>query len=251
MKLRLLLPRASAAVLAAAGLFAVSLLGTTDSSSATSSDWPQVKQSSIDRFLFPNEGANGQARLARWESDMVLDFYYAKNKDYVKELVKTFNDRQLLGDVQVHMLPPATSQGTATQDPFNFAMGVNQDFFDLALEPRPELGTPEYQSHAKQTGCFAHPAGERFDNHVISSGRIMARKDLSKDEARDCILRGMLLTAGLGHTDELAFGNQPLSDSDAEEAFKVLRLMYHPSIQPGMTRDQFSQALRSQGLILD
>lgn len=221
-------------------------------SAAAAEDWPQVKRSSIDRFLFPSNGAaNGAGRLARWESDMVLDFYYASGKDYVKELVKTFNDRGLLGNVQVHLLPPASSQGTATADPFKFAVGVNQDFFNLALEPRPELGSANYQQHAKQTGCFAHPAGRQFQNHIISSGRIMARRDLSRSKLRDCILRGMLLTAGLGHTDELAFGNEPLSEADQEEAFKVLRLMYHPSVRPGMTRDQFTAALQGQGLIVE
>ena len=233
------------AVTAALALTLIMVLPQSESAAAVE-DWPQVKRSSIDRFLF-----SGSDRLARWESDMVLDFYYASGKDYVRQLVKTFNDRGLLGQMQVHMLPPATSQGTATADPFKFAVGVKQDIFNLALQPRPELGTPDYQNHARQTGCFAHPAGKQFQNHIISSGRIMARKDLSKDQMRDCILRGMLLNAGLAHTQELAYGNQPLSEADQEEAFKVLKLMYHPSVRPGMTREQFTAALQGEGLIVE
>ena len=239
----------TAALAALALLFTVTL--PQSESAAAAEDWPKINKASIDRFLFPSNGQADGQRLARWESDMVLDFYYASGKDYLKQLVKTFNDRGLLGGVQVHMLPPANSQGTALSDPFKFALGVNQDVFNLALQPRPELGTADYQRHARQSGCFAHPAGRQFQNNIISSGRIMARKDLSRSKLRDCILRGMLLTAGLGHTDELAFGSEPLSEADQEEAFKVLRLMYHPSVRPGMTREQFTTALRTEGLIVD
>ncbi len=215
---------------------------------AAAQDWPTVKQSTLDKFLFTGPGGE---RLARWESDMVLDFYYAQGKDTVDEVVSEINQRNLMGKVKVHMRPPASSQGTALSDPFNFAVGVSADVFNLALQPRPELGTADYQSHARQSGCFAHPAGRNFNDHVISSGRIMTRQDLSKDELRDCILRGLLLTAGLGHTREMAFSSSPLSATEREDAFKVLQLVYHPRVRPGMTRAEFTQALRSEGLIVD
>ena len=219
--------------------------------SASAQDWPTVRQSTLDKFLFSGQDGSGGQRLARWESDMVLDFYYAKGKAYVREVVAMINKRGLMGGHKVHMLPPATSQGTALTDPFNFAVGVSSDVFNLALQPRPELGTAAYQSHARQSGCFAHPAGRNYKSHIISSGRIMTRQDLSKEALRDCILRGLLLTAGLGHTREMAFRSSPLSEAEREDAFKVLQLVYHPRVRPGMTRAEFTQALRSEGLIVD
>lgn len=229
-------------------IVAVGLLLVERPAAAAAQDWPTVNQSTLDKFLFTGPGGE---RLARWESDMVLDFYYAKGKDTVREVVAQINKRQIMGNIKVHMLPPATSQGTALTDPFNFAVGVSSDVFNLALQPRPELGTADYQNHARQSGCFAHPAGRNFNDHIISSGRIMTRQDLSKDELRDCILRGLLLTAGLGHTREMAFSSSPLSETEREDAFKVLQLVYHPRVRPGMTRAEFTQALRSEGLIVD
>lgn len=248
------LPKGGAVALA--GAFALALISAgigliERPASAAAQDWPTVKQSTLDKFLFSGQDSSGGERLARWESDMVLDFYYAKGKDYVREVVAVINKRKLMGGVKVHMLPPATSQGTALTDPFNFAVGVSSDVFNLALQPRPELGTAAYQSHARQSGCFAHPAGRNFNSHIISSGRIMTRQDLSKEELRDCILRGLLLTAGLGHTREMAFSSSPLSETEREDAFKVLQLVYHPRVRPGMTRAEFTQALRSEGLIVD
>lgn len=229
-------------------LAAVLMTSQADADAATSAtaDYPKVNQSLLDKFLF-SSNENGEQRLKRWEGPMVLDFYYAKGKDVVKKFVKEINGQHVMGRNQVYMLP--TANMGSSSDPFNFALGVSQDFFDLALKPRPELGTPSYQSHAKQTGCYAHPAEQ--GQGVITSGRIITRKDLSKDQMRDCLLRGLLMTAGLGHTQDLAYRTQPLSDSEREDAFKVLKLLYHPRVKAGMTRAEFSQALRSEGLIID
>ena len=224
--------------LLAAGL----LVSRADADAATSAteDWPKVNQSLLDKFLFSSSEATEQ-RLRRWEGPMVLDFYYAKGKDVVKQFVKEINGHQIMGRNQVYMLPPASMGSSA--DPFNFALGVSQDFFDLALQPRPELGTAAYQSHAKQTGCYAHQA--EGGSGIITSGRIITRKDLTKDQMRDCLLRGLLITAGLGHTQDLAYRSQPLSKEEQSDAFKVLKLLYHPSVRAGMTRAEFSLARKA------
>ena len=218
--------------------------------SAQAQSWPTVSEDTLRKYLFKKDGS-GEQRLQRWESDMVLDFYFSKGKRYMKKLVKEFNDRHLMGERQVHLLPPANAQRSGQMDRFNFALGVREDFYSLALETeQKEPGQGEYASHAKRTGCFARPVVRGAGGQeVITAGKIMARKDLKKEQLRDCLLRGMLLSAGLQHTQDLAYDDQPMSEDERQEAFDVLQLLYHPSVRTGMTGDEFTQALRAEGLI--
>ncbi len=216
---------------------------------AKSDNWPQVSEATIQKYLFPN--GDGE-RLQRWESDMVLDFYFSNGKRFMKKLVKEMNERNILGNRQVHLMPPPNAQGGGGQmDKFNFALGVREDFYSLALDTeQKEHGQGEYASHAKRTGCFARSVVRgNIDQGVITAGKIMARKDLKKDALRDCLLRGMLLSAGLQHTQDLAYDDQPMTEEEREEAFDVLQLLYHPKVRSGMTRAEFTQALRAEGLI--
>ncbi len=217
---------------------------------ANSASWPKVSEATIKKYLFP-DGSENETRLQRWESDMVLDFYFSNGKIFMKELVKEMNERQILGERQVHLMPPPKAQTGNQLDKFNFALGVREDFYSLALDTeQQEHGQGAYASHAKRTGCFARPVVRgNLDQGVITAGKIMARKDLKKDKLKDCLLRGMLLSAGLQHTQDLAYDDQPMTEDERKEAFDVLQLLYHPKVRSGMTRAEFTEALRSEGLI--
>ncbi len=220
------------------------------SNAASAQEWSQVSQETLDKYLFsPNPGgpATGAGTL-RWESDMVLDFYAADGRKYLQQLVDDINDRGLMGSRTVFLPPPGSVK--ADQGRFDFAVGVSGDFFDLLLGG----GTPAtpgdraYQARAKQSGCFAQPRVRKAAS-VISNGRLMARDDLKKAKLNDCLLRGLLRNAGLMNTQTLGIRDEPLSDGEREEAYSVLKLLYHPSVRAGMSREEVSNALKSEGLI--
>jgi len=208
-------------------------------------EYPTVSEQTFAKYVFASDaqGLPSGPRAYRWETDMILDFYASDGREYMQQLVKEVNERDLLGGVTVYLPPPGTVQGQDGR--FDFAVGVSTDFFDLMLG---SAGAPAMKAKAHQTGCFANPRipGQQT---TIKNGKIMAREDLKKERLNDCLLRGLLLNAGLMNADTLAFRDQPFSDADREEAFDVLQLLYHPSVRTGMSREETTAALKAEGLI--
>jgi len=210
----------------------------------------RVDRALLDKYLFkPGSDADPNAgRLYRVQSALVLDFYAATGKKFLKKLVKEINDQGLMGSLSIYLLPPADLKGSPGR--IDFAVGVSKDFFDIALDPKNAAGAGPEMAFARRSGCFALPRKPKGGgSFVITSGKIMVRSDLKKEQLNDCLLRGILLNAGLMNTQTLAMRSEPLSEGEREEALQVLKLLYHPSVRPGMNRGEFTAALTAAGLI--
>ena len=217
-------------------------------------DPPPLERAVIEKYLFLPESDTYLVgdRIAKWESDLIVVLYREDERPLVERLVAEIHRREALGPVRILLLPAIERLAEGAYDRPNFTLGVNSADFEFMLAPGALAGLEAYQANAKAAGCYAQPTlplAKR--DYVVTGGQIMARDDLSRAALGDCIFRGFLLNAGLMYTPRLADDPTFFTAAEREEALSVLRLLYHPAIDPGMDRDAFYRALGAAGLLAD
>jgi hypothetical protein len=221
-------------------------------SAGRAGDRPSVTRATIEKYLFLPESDTYLIgdRITRWASDIVVIFYREDERTLVEEIAAETHARKALGDRRILLLPPIERLRDSGHDRPNFTLGVNSAFFEFMMAPGGLRGLEAYQARAEARGCYAQPTVPLIArDYVITGAQIMARDDLGEVRMRDCLFRGLLLTAGLMYTDLLAFREAPLGETERAEALAVLALVYHPAVLPGMTREAFYAVLEAEGLI--
>lgn len=132
---------------------------------------------------------------------------------------------------------------------------------DRGIFGRPWAGYEEIAKAGAEVGCNTYqevpyaerhpsvPVGERRWRLLEGSAGIHMTLPLARFE--DCLFRSLLIALGLHHTERLAFDPAPLTPEERTEALSVLSLVYHPSVESGMTRNQFLAVLRNEGLLAE
>lgn len=222
--------------------------------------WPAVSKDTVEKYLFTphtDTYAIGD-RVYKWSSDIVIFLGYEKGRDIVESIVSEVKERGAVGEVSIRLLDRTrNADGTFAEfseadEKFNIMIGTGGGAFELFVPPGPPRGLEEYFQRATEAGCYAEPKVPYADREYrVIGARIFARDDLNTDRFQDCMTRGFLLSMGLMYTPDLAFRDEPLSAAEWEEALSVLRVLYHPAVRPGMTREEFYRATTEIGLVAE
>jgi hypothetical protein len=209
-------------------------------------------RATIERYLFLPDSDTYLIgdRIVKWESDPLVVLYREADRPLVEALAGELHDSGALGEWRILIVPPIAQLREGGHDRPTFTLAVDTRYFETIMAMGPLRGLEAYHAQARKAGCYAQPSVPyaRRD-YVIVAGQIVAREDLDEARLRDCLLRGLLLNAGLMYTPALAFADAPMDPAARAEALAVLALVYRPEVTPGMTREAFFAALEAGGLI--
>ena len=213
-----------------------------------------VPRDVVETYLFlPDSGVYKIGdRIYRWDSDLIFILYREDERPALERLAKAINQDKTMGERRIFLLPPMAELNRGGYDWPNMTLGVNSELFEFQMAHGPLVGLEDYHAQAHAAGCFALPTVPYRDrNHIVASAQIIARDDLSDALMEDCLFRGLMISAGLMYSPALALADAPLSAEARAEMLSVLRLLYHPKVEPGMTREDFFAVLEGEGLIVD
>lgn len=211
-----------------------------------------VPRELVEKYLFLPESGIYQIgdRIYRWDSDLIFILYQEDERPALARLAKEINDQEIMGERRIFLLPPMAELNEGGYDWPNVTLAVNSDFFQFQMAHGPLAGMDAYHTQAQESGCFALPTIPLRDrDHIVATAQILVRDDLPPALLEDCLFRGLMLSAGLMYTPALALAAAPLSAETRAEALAVLRLLYHPRVEPGMTREAFFAVLEEEGLV--
>ena len=99
-----------------------------------------------------------------------------------------------------------------------------------------------------QHGCTAYRA-EPPGGGAVFLAAIVVDEALTPEEKEACLTLGLAQALGLNLREGKAFPALALDEPGKERLRLLLGMLYHPSIQPGMTRADLVQALQKSGVI--
>lgn len=231
------------------GLFAAAVLCSASLSQAADEG---LSRETVDTYLFlPDSKAYliGD-RTYRWESDLIVMLFREDERALIEDLVDRLHDSGL-GDRRIFLLPAMEEVVQGGYDTPTLEIIINTEHFEHMLAPGALAGLEAYQDHAKQMGCYALAQVPylKTGDYIIQRAQIVARDTLSPRALEDCLFRGLLINLGLMYSPTLAFDDEPMTEEARADALGVLRALYDPAIDPGLSREDFFDALVRHGYL--